>query len=234
MKLLTLSNPKMLKGRKKGYLSAILHFAPSDISGFQVCPKASDGCISSCLYTAGRAAVFRTIPEARIRKTVDFFENRTEFMNILVNDIQALERKAKRENLIPCVRLNGTSDIAWEKIRVTVDGKKFRNIMRAFPKMQFYDYTKIAKRAIDAIEPNYHLTFSLSENNDNDAKKVLKNKGNVAVVFAGKQLPKKFWDFSVIDGDESDLRFLDKKGVIVGLIAKGKAKKDSSGFVKEL
>lgn len=234
MKLLTLGNPKILKGQKKGYLTAILHFAPTDLSGYEVCPKASEGCKKACLHTAGRAGVFKSIPEARIRKTVQFFEQRESFMELLIKDIQALIRKAERENLIPCLRLNGTSDLAWEKIRVIVDGRAYRNLMQAFPGLQFYDYTKIPQRAIKVLEPNYHITFSLSESNDREAKKVLKCGGNVAVVFAGKELPKVFWNTVVINGDESDLRFLDRKGVIIGLLAKGKAKKDSSGFVKEV
>ena len=35
----------------------------------------------------------------------------------------------------------------------------------------------------------------------------------------------------VINGDKTDMRFKDPVGVIVGLKAKGKARKDTSGFV---
>ena len=78
--------------------------------------------------------------------------------------------------------------------------------------------------------PNYHLTYSLNEDNYNKAIEVLKNGGNVAVVFR-KDLPQNFNGYKVINGDEHDLRYLDEKNVVVGLKAKGKAKKDTSGFV---
>ena len=120
----------------------------------------------------------------------------------------------------------------------TVDGK---TVFEIFPDVQWYDYTKIAKRMFPGSDAskyqNYHLTFSRSESNEAIAKTVIGTGGNVAVVFGngakkGKvKLPKQFWGYSVICGDTNDLRFLDKKGVIVGLTAKGKAKKDMSGFV---
>jgi len=234
--LLNLVNAKTTKGEKLGVLTGILYLAPSDVSGRDVCPKASDGCKNACLYTAGRGA-FTSTQNARIAKTNLFFDDRETFMNIIVNDIEKLIRKAARENLIPAVRLNGTSDIAFEKIKVTRDGKSYRNVMLAFPDIQFYDYTKIAGRKSAIKLPNYHLTFSLSENNDRAAFKAITQGYNVAVVMNLKPTndkPKKWKGYKVIDGDVSDARFKDPKGgVIVALTAKGKARKDDSGFVRD-
>lgn len=236
MNLLTVGNPKTLKGESQGYLTFILHLAPSKLSGFQTCPKATAGCEAACLNTAGRGGMFKrgestnVIQEARKRKTRLFFENRVEFMRLLVNDIDKAIRLAKKLGLIPVFRLNGTSDIAWEKIRV--DGA--RNIFDLFPTVTFYDYTKIVGRNVSEI-PNYSLTFSAADGNDADVQKAISLGMNVAVVFGIKKtlpMPETYLGRSVFNGDESDLRFLDPRGVIVGLYAKGKAKKDTTGFVK--
>ena len=221
MKLLTLGNTKTVKGEAMGFQTYIMHLAPSTLSGYQTCPMASEGCASACLNTAGRGR-FTAIQEARIRKTKWFFEDRESFMIQLVKDIEAAIRKAKREGFTPVFRLNGTSDIRWET--VAVNG--FVNIMAMFPQVQFYDYTKLPNRR--NVPSNYHLTFSRSESNEIDALRMLGQGMNVAVVF--DELPAKWAGVKVIDGTETDLRFLDEKGVIVGLVAKGKAKKDNSGF----
>lgn len=227
MKLLTTSNLKTLKGGKLGYKTGILHLAPAKLSGYNVCPKASVQCAAACLNTSGMGA-FSTVQEARIRKTVAFFEDRDNFLATLVKDIRALVKSAERDNMIPCVRLNGTSDIRWENM--TVPGAA--NLMELFPTVQFYDYTKIANRK--NIPSNYHLTFSRSESNDADVKTAMANGFNVAVVFGVKpdaQLPTDYLGREVINGDDTDLRFLDRRGVIVGLRAKGKARKGNTGFV---
>lgn len=134
-----------------------------------------------------------------------------------------LQRKAQRMGLTPCVRLNGTSDILWERNS---------DIIESFPEVTFYDYTKIAKRYLFPIPANYSLTFSLSESNDSDARLVLSKGHNVAAVWR-KELPSKLFGYAVVNGDETDLRFLDTRGVVVGLKAKGKAKNDESGFVRD-
>jgi hypothetical protein len=144
-------------------------------------------------------------------------------MQQLVKDIEAAVRKATRENMIPVFRLNGTSDIRWET--VSVNG--FRNIMEMFPNTTFYDYTKIVNRR--NLPTNYHLTFSRSESNDAYVRTALRRGMNAAVVFE-KTLPDMYMGYRVIDGTETDLRFLDGVGVIVGLVAKGKAKRDTTGF----
>lgn len=227
MKLLTTSNPKLMKGQTKGYLSFVLHLAPSDLSGYNVCPMASEGCRAACLNTAGRGR-FTNIQEARIRKTRWYFEDRDTFMRQLVMDIQAGIRKAERENLTPVFRLNGTSDIRWETIPVEVHGVEYQNLMEAFSWVMFYDYSAIPNRK--NIPSNYHLTFSRKENNDNNVAIAMSNGMNVAIVFE-KELPETYMGRGVVNGDDTDLRFLDPVNVVVGLKAKGRGKRDTSGFV---
>jgi len=231
-KLLSTANPKIQKGTKLGYLSFILHLAPADLSGHNTCPKATAGCRAACLNTAGRGGMFRKgestnmIQQARIRKTKYFYENRAGFMLDLAYDIQKGIAMAKKLGLTPVFRLNGTSDLSWEKYEVPVFCAK--NIFELFPDVQFYDYTKILGRKVKDI-PNYFLIFSKADGNDSDVADALLQGMNVAAVF--DQVPAEYNGFDVIDADEHDLRFLDPKGVIAGLKAKGKAKKDYSGFV---
>ena len=216
---------KTVKGEKFGWLTAILYLAPAREAGRgNVCINASVGCLASCLFTSGNAGMFKSVNEARIRKTQLFFDNKEEFMRLLREDIRKFIAYAEKQGKRACVRLNGTSDIAWERV----------GIMSEFPDTPFYDYTKSSIRASQfargVVPSNYHLTFSRSESNEAQTLDVLRNGGNVAVVFA-KGLPQTWQGFEVIDGDLSDLRFLDKRNVIVGLKAKGKARKDTSGFV---
>jgi hypothetical protein len=231
MSLFTTGNPKIMKGEKKGYLSFVLHLAPANLSGKEVCPKRTAGCTAACLNTAGRGGIFKkgestnVIQQARIRRTKFFFENRREFLNQLTVDIIKAKTMAEKKGLIPVFRLNGTSDLSWEKYEVA-NGK---NIFQMFPEVQFYDYTKVLGRKTSHI-PNYHLTFSNADGNINDVLAAKQAGLNVAVVFR-KNLPETYLGRKVINGDETDLRFLDDKNVIVGLKAKGKAKKDISGFV---
>lgn len=218
MNLLTTNNYKTLKGERMGILTGILHLAPYTLSGYQVCPQATQGCASSCLNTAGRGA-FSTVQQARIRRTEMFFKEREKFMQLLRKDIESLRRKATRLGMQCAVRLNGTSDIDWRRF----------GIFEAYPDVQFYDYTKVYRRMVEARPSNYHLTFSRSECNDREALDVLSQNGNVAVVF--KEIPD-FWNgYKVVFGDESDVRFGDEQGVVVGLLAKGKARRDKTGFV---
>ena len=229
MKLLTVGNPKVMKGMSQGYMTYILHLAPADLSGYNTCPKATAGCKAACLNTAGRGGMFKPggtniIQEARKRKTRMFFEQREAFIDLLKNDIRKAIKQSEKKGLIPVFRLNGTSDIAFEKY----------GIFEEFPQVQFYDYTKILGRKVAGI-PNYHLTFSAADGNDADVEKAIAQGMNVATVFGLKKtqpMPETYNGRTVFNGDDSDLRFLDPKGVIVGLYAKGKAKKDTSGFVK--
>ena len=217
------SDAKTIKGEKKGYLTGILYLAPSNSSGHQVCASASPGCIAGCLNSAGRAAIFPAIQRARVRKTRELFADREAFIRQLAKDIRALERQAKRQHLVPCVRVNGTSDLPWLALRMA----------RMFPHIGFYDYSK-HPRVWERMLPNYHITFSHSETNLAECLETLAHGANVAVVFdtkKGQPLPGTWHGYKVHDGDVSDLRFLDKFGVI-GVRAKGKAKKDCSGFVQ--
>ena len=240
MKLLSVGNPKVLKGIKQGYNTYILHLAPANLSGYETCPKRTTGCTSACLNTAGRGGMFKkgettnTIQKARIRKAKMFFENRIEFMVDLVKDIELAIKQSEKKGLIPVFRLNGTSDLSFEKYEVIRNGKLYRNIFSAFADNIFYDYTKILGRKIANI-PNYSLTFSAADGNDNDVAKAITQGYNIATVFGIKKtlpMPDSYLGLPVFNGDESDLRFLDPKQVIVGLYAKGKAKKDETGFVK--
>lgn len=229
MKLLSIgADAKTVKGEKFGVMTGIQYLAPADVSGHNTCPNASAGCKAACLFTSGMAGAFASINKARTEKTLFFFNNRAEYGKQLLKEIGALVKKAAKQNLTPAVRLNGTSDLAWESIQF--DGK---SVMEHFPSVQFYDYTKSAKRAKRHAEgkmpTNYHLTFSRSESNQADVVEVLNANGNVAVVFHDR-LPATYLGKPVVDGDESDLRFNDAKGVVVGLKVKGKAKQDTSGF----
>lgn len=240
MKLLSVGNPKTLKGMSQGFNTYILHLAPADLSGYNTCAKATAGCKIACLNTSGRGGMFKkgettnVIQQARIRKTKMFFENRVEFMAMLVKDIELAIKQSAKVNLIPVFRLNGTSDIAWEKYPVIRNGVEFKNIFDAFKEQTFYDYTKIVGRKIQQYD-NYSLTFSAADGNDLDVIRAMNSGMNVAVVFGIKKnspMPEQYNGVPVFNGDESDLRFLDPKGVVVGLYAKGKAKKDTTGFVK--
>ena len=225
MKLLTIDNAKTTKGEKLDILTGILYLAPAKISGYEVCPQRSIGCTLACLYTAGMG-IFSNVQKARINKTKLFFEDRAEFLKQLRKDIVALEKKAMKLGMKPAIRLNGTSDINWVRF----------DIMKDFLNVQFYDYTKVVKNLTKSI-PNYNITFSRNEANDDDCIEALKKGFNVAVVFStkkGEELPVRWQNYPVVDGDETDVRFLDNSGSIVGLRAKGQAKKDMLGFVIKL
>ena len=217
------NNAKTVKGQKKGYKTAILYLAPSTQSGFQVCPMASEGCKKACLYTAGHGA-FSNVQQGRINKTRWFMQDRQSFLTQLRKEISNHIKNCDKKGYIPCVRLNGTSDISWENY----------DIIQAFPNVQFYDYTKIYKRALKYVNgqypSNYHITYSLNEDNKKEAFEILKLRGNISAVFR-KYLPKTYQGYTVINADDTDLRFTDDINIIAGLVAKGQAKKDYSGFV---
>lgn len=232
------ANPKISKGNNGGkYVSRPMHLAPAKLSGFEVCPMATAGCRAACLHTAGNPAYMAGKASARNRRTVAFFTDRTAFMTALAAEIASEVRRNAKKKLKTAIRLNATSDIVWESVPVVHNGKAYPSLMAAFPRVQFYDYTKRHNRR--DLPANYHLTYSLAENNDSRAIIALQNGLNVAAVFnvVGKRpLPASFdlcgVNYPVIDGDVDDRRFLDPRGVIVGLRAKGQAKKDASGFVR--
>jgi hypothetical protein len=226
--LLSIGNDsKTVKGEQFGVLTGIVYLAPANESGINTCSDASPECIKLCLFTSGRGGM-RPVHEARVKKTLSLFREKRAFLAKLVEEITALVRKAAKEGKIPAIRLNGTSDLPWERVRL--NGK---SLMEMFPAVQFYDYTKSERRMFDFLlgkmPANYHMTFSRSENNEASCARVLALKGNVAAVFS--KLPKRFLGVLVVSGDDSDLRFLDPAGVVVGLTPKGKAKKSTGGFV---
>lgn len=232
--ILTQGNAKIVKGEELGYITKGIHFAPANFSGNEVCQWRSKGCTASCLNTAGRGQMQRT-QDSRIAKTKLFFDHQKDFMIKLCKEIASSIKSAKKKGMKAVFRLNLTSDIAWESIYMKDPNY---NIFEYFWGVQFYDYTKSFKRMANFLNKkenfpsNYHLTFSRSETNDKLCEMVLGMGGNVAVVFRN-QLPKTWKGYEVVNGDENDLRFLDKQGVVVGLIEKGMAKKDLTGFVQE-
>ena len=222
------NNAKTIKGDGSEYMTAIKYMQPYKTvfrgKVHNLCAMADKaGCAEPCLRWAGRGQM-SSVQRGRERKTMFYLSDRIGFMDTLINDITVFRRRHIKKNIQPCVRLNGTSDIQYEK----------SGIMEQFPDVQFYDYTKIVKRAYAKLPDNYHLTLSYSEADmdyaDSVHQAVLDTGVNMAVVFRDK-LPDTFRGLRVIDGDKDDLRFLDPKGVVVGLIAKGRAKKDTSGFV---
>ena len=224
-KLLNAGNYKTSKGEKYGWKTYGLHLAPFNLSGKNVCSSATAGCSTACLNTAGRG-IMHSVQDARVKKTRRFFEDRDGFLSQLYKEITSSIKSAKRKQIKSCFRLNLTSDLPWENL-----------VVKYFPFAQFYDYTKHLKRFVRFLEgklpANYHLTYSRSEETtDAMVIALCKSGGNVAVVFRD-HLPKTWLGIEVIDGDDSDLRFQDGKGKIVGLLEKGLAKKDETGFVVE-
>lgn len=264
LKLLSFNNAKTIKGESLGYRTAILYLAPDKESGvINTCKHSSKQCRALCLYWSGMSLMFKKVNEARVRKTKLMVDKPNLFWNTIQSEIDSLRMYCAKSKLHlysdaesnreyePAVRLNGTSDI-WND--------DFASVMWQNQDVQFYDYTKDVTRidewaVRETLPHNYHLTFSHSEEDLNNSLYCLSIGVNVAVVFAtkvGHPLPKTWQGYEVIDGDEHDLRFMnqryrksvdidgremivhDYKGVVIGLRAKGKAKKlkpTPNGFV---
>jgi hypothetical protein len=229
--LLTAGNAKIVKGEALGFMTKGIHLAPANLSGYEACQWRSKGCTMACLNTAGRGQM-NSVQDSRIAKTKLFFEQKLAFMEKLAKEIASGIKSAIKKEMTAVFRPNLTSDLTWENI----EDENGQTLMQKFPETQFYDYTKsfgrMAQFLNGELPSNYHLTFSRSEHNWSLVSMVLEMGGNVAVVFRN-QLPKTWKGFEVVNGDENDLRFLDKQGVVVGLIEKGLAKKDETGFVQE-
>jgi hypothetical protein len=222
MKLLSTTNTKIKKGEKFGWTTFGLSLAPANLSGKQLCPHRSPGCEFSCLNTAGMG-VFSNVQEARIAKSKYLIEEKNSFIAQLKKELIAAQKKAKKLGMKIAVRLNVLSDLPWYNMIQ----------MSEYPNIQFYDYTPNVSRMIQFLRgelpENYHLTFSRKENNQSKVELIASMGGNIAAVF--DKLPDTYLGKKVVDGDDTDLRFMDDKNVIVGLKAKGKGKKDTSGFV---
>ena len=206
------------------FVTAIMYMRPDDI----ICAMAETAqCKAPCLNTSGRGGM-NSVQSARQRKTDLYHADPVAFVDMLAADITVALRRAKKNGKRLAMRLNGTSDIPWENKR----GSNGMTLMEMFPEVQFYDYTKLPGRKVPA---NYHLTVSYSGANEKYADKVRKTHHNVAVVFrSAETMPEYYMGRRVINGDETDMRFTDPAGVVVGLYAKGKAKKDTSGFVVDV
>lgn len=219
-------DPKTRLGQAKGWLTAILYLVPAGQLGTKdLCPWKSEGCEESCLFGQGRGKM-NNVQQARLRKTLLLQNDPQKFLDILCDDILKADSWTKSKGYKLAVRLNGTSDVSWENLA----DDESQSIIDAFPTVQFYDYTKGYHRILKDLPENYSLTFSRSEGNERKARKLLELGKNVAVVFRHK-LPKLWHGRQVIDGTKNDLRFLDCEPVVVGLLAKGTAKQDQSGFV---
>lgn len=245
-RIFSFDSPKAIKANKFGYLNAIHYMAPASVAGVgNLCPKATEGCRALCLgLWSGQAGMVKdssdessqgnSVRASRIAKAQRFMRARADYMRDVVRSIELAQGKARKARRKLAVRLNGSTDIAWEGIACARGGHNYHNVFAAFPNVQFIDYTKISHRFKRALPANYHLTLSRSEVNESECVDALANGVNVAIVFAGIA-PKRWNGHRVIDGDQHDLRHLDprgRKGVVVGLTPKGrKAKRDESGFV---
>jgi hypothetical protein len=224
----SVDSPKAVKAQKYGWLNAINYMAPHRLAGVgNLCPHASKGCVGLCLGEhSGNAALYPAVLKSRVAKAQLMMRDRPQFLKEMTVGIRRARAAAKRQKLKLCVRLNGATDIAWERLAPAIFADN--------ADLQFVDYTKSVKRALEhargQLPPNYHLTFSRSETNEAQCLEVLRAGGNVAVVFAAP--PMEYLGFPVIDGDAHDLRHLDPRGCVIGLSPKGtRAKRDVSGFV---
>ena len=224
--LLTTNNHKTIKGAKLGYITYIMYMSPytDNSQGVNLCPHASAGCSSACLFKSGFGGMYDTVQEGRRNKTEWYLSNRKEFLAQLDLEVGKAIKKHEGKAIVT-FRLNGTSDIRWEKLKI----REGKNIFELYPDVQFYDYTKNPKRFDGSMPSNYHLTFSRSEDNDKHAMAVLKKGYNVAMVF--NKLPETYNGYRVVNGDETDLRFLDEQGVIVGLKYKNQTGKGADNKV---
>ena len=228
--LLTVDNYKTIKGEELGYKTYILYMSPAiqNDKGINLCSHATKGCLDACLFKAGKGGMFPQVAQARMNKSNRYVNDRILFLNTLVKEIKIASIEADNEYKI-AIRLNGTTDIRFEKFRIFDNNTK--NIFELFPEIQFYDYTKNHLRFDSVLPQNYHLTFSRNETNETKAFEIINQGYNAAFVF--DVVPTTYKGIEVINGDDTDLRFLDKKNVIVGLKYKnitGKGANNKSSF----
>ena len=215
---------KVEKGESEGYYTSVLYMQPADkVSTVTLCAAADlFGCKKDCLIGSGMLGL-TTGQAAATRRTILFLLDSGRFYSMLRKEVEA---KHKKHGNKLAIRLNGTSDLDFIEM---MNRKLNIDVLNELTNIQFYDYTKNLSRAMKYLGSRYHLTFSRSEVNSSECMQYLIAGGNVAMVF--DEVPSKFMGFNVINGDETDLRYMDEQNVIVGLKAKGDAKKDNSGFV---
>ena len=195
-----------------------------------MCPLASPGCAAACLDTAGHGGFSPSVPVGRARKTLLWLGHRDQFWQLLRRDVAKLVRVAKRRGLKAQIRLNGTSDIRWERF------PEFRALCADYPAVRFYDYTKYSLRMRRDLPDNYRLTYSLNESPRSwgYAQQYLAAGYPVAAVFrsvadAKTVIERASWrGYRVVDGDEHDARFYDG-AVVTALKPKGKARTGTGG-----
>jgi len=209
--LLTVANPKIMKGIDVGYATAGLHLSPANESGYNTCANHSAECAHNCIYFSGYGNL-PTTRKARINRTIQYFDARHHFLTVLRKDLTRFLANAQAEKLTPVVRLNLTSDIRWEN----------HDIPQSFPTITFYDYTKLENRK--DLPSNYTLVFSFSGTNLDACRTALANGMSVAVPF--RKRPATWLGYPTIDGDLDDLRFLHTDPVIIGLSPKGRLNSD--------
>lgn len=239
-KFFSIDDGKAVKAQTatRNWLNCINYMAPADTAGVgNLCPHATAGCKALCLGEwSGQAAMRQEgadnlVTLSRKAKARFYMTDRRAFMVECAAHIDRALARARDAGQRLCVRMNGSTDIAWEG--ASVEG---RRLMSLFPDVQFVDYTKSVKRALRALSDptwpkNYHLTFSRSETNEADCLRVLAAGGQLAVVSSMKR-PRAWRGYRTVDGDRHDLRHLDARGCVVWLSPKGaKAKRDASGFV---
>ena len=227
-KLLNIDNPKTVKGEKYGIRTAVLYLSPAKKSGVNLCPMSHVAkCEGPCLDEAGRGAM-SSVQMSRLRKTLFMLQYWDDFKAMLLSEVLTHAKYCAKHDLRCAVRLNGTTDIRWEN-------KLWDDMVSLHREhgVQFYDYTKIANRMVPDLSI-YDLTFSYSgvKEYQRFAQTAIDMGMRLAVVFRYRtQIPKSFMGMTVVDGDDSDLRFTEPQGVVSALYAKGKAVHDTSGFV---
>lgn len=225
---------KILKSQKvDNIMTYCLYLAPYNLSGYNVCKFSTKECRLGCLFSSGRAKMEYNsgqtkIVNSRIGKTKLFFEHNEFFMQWLIAEIKSFQNKAKKKGMGFIVRLNGMSDIDWQDVKYNG-----MSIFEIFPEIMFYDYTKNPNK-FGMIPNNYHLTFSYTGKNWSICEALLERGHNISVVFNvpnNLPLPSKFRGYDVIDGDITDARVKDKKGIVVGLHWKRIGNKENEKIV---
>lgn len=225
-------------------LTVVAYLAPDGVTpGGTLCPWATDGCRSACLAeNTGRMSMGNVAP-GRTRKALLWRLFPMHFVAGLQRELRRHVGRAARLGKAPAVRLNGTTDIRWERYRGV--------LMDVFPQVSFYDYTKAPARArgLSSMPSNYVLCYSVSERAESlsEARRYIAAGHGAAIVVAGTSETKKaakvaaasvidagsYFGMPTSDGDAHDFRPADA-GTLAVLYAKGDALTDHSGFVHRL